>query len=449
MGSWGILIMTTLLLKRSNTAGNDAYTGLLGQITLDTQARKLRIHDGIKAGGYIVANMDDVQAIVDTVSGLSITDVVGLESALSTLTTNKADKTTTITAGNGVTGGGDLSTNRTITLGTPSTLTGSTTNAVTATSHTHAITVTKADVGLSNVDNTSDASKPVSTAQQAAIDLKIDNSEKGAVNGVATLDGSGKVPAIQLPSFVDDVLEFSSLGSFPATGETGKIYIALDSNKTYRWSGSAYVFITSGAVDSVAGKTGIVTLTKSDVGLVNVDNTSDASKPVSTATQDALNLKANLASPAFTGNPTAPTQAAGNNSTRIATTAFVQTATGALNTGVSSVSGTAPITVGGTAVNPTIAISAATTSAAGSMSSTDKTKLNGIESGAQVNTVTSVAGKTGAVTLAKADVGLANVQNYGIATTAEAQAATSDIKYMTPLKTAQLIDEYVIDCGTF
>lgn len=63
-------------------------------------------------------------------------------------------------------------------------------------------------------------------------------------------------------------------------------------------------------------------LTKSDVGLANVDNTSDANKPVSTAQQTALNLKANLASPALTGNPTAPTQAANNNSTRIATTAY-------------------------------------------------------------------------------------------------------------------------------
>lgn len=67
-------------------------------------------------------------------------------------------------------------------------------------------------------------------------------------------------------------------------------------------------------------------LVKGDVGLGNVDNTSDANKPVSTAQQTALNLKANLASPALTGNPTAPTQTAGNNSTRLATTAFVGTA---------------------------------------------------------------------------------------------------------------------------
>ena len=54
----------------------------------------------------------------------------------------------------------------------------------------------------------------------------------------------GKVPSTQLPSYVDDVLEYASLESFPLTGEAGKIYIASDTNKTYRWSGSAYVEIT-------------------------------------------------------------------------------------------------------------------------------------------------------------------------------------------------------------
>jgi hypothetical protein len=83
-------------------------------------------------------------------------------------------------------------------------------------------------------------------------------------------------------------------------------------------------------VDSVAGKTGAVTLVKSDVGLGNVDNTSDLNKPISTATQTALGLKAPLASPALTGTPTAPTATAGTNTTQVATTAFVQTAVSGL-----------------------------------------------------------------------------------------------------------------------
>jgi hypothetical protein len=74
----------------------------------------------------------------------------------------------------------------------------------------------------------------------------------------------GLVPASQLPSYVDDVLEFDDLASFPASGESGKIYVAKDTNKTYRWSGSAYIYITSGAVDSVFGRTGVVTAQSGD-----------------------------------------------------------------------------------------------------------------------------------------------------------------------------------------
>lgn len=68
--------------------------------------------------------------------------------------------------------------------------------------------------------------------------------EKGVANGVAELDSTGHVPSAQLPSFVDDVLEYDSLSDFPATGETGKIYVTKDTNKTYRWSGSTYVEIS-------------------------------------------------------------------------------------------------------------------------------------------------------------------------------------------------------------
>ena len=94
---------------------------------------------------------------------------------------------------------------------------------------------------------------------------------------------TGTIDAARLPSYVDDVLEGVNLAAFPVTGETGKIYVALDTNKTYRWSGSAYVYITSGAVDSVAGKTGVVTLVKADVGLDSVDNTADSAKSVASA----------------------------------------------------------------------------------------------------------------------------------------------------------------------
>ena len=147
-------------------------------------------------------------------------------------------------------------------------------------------------------------------------------------NDIPNLDASkitsGIIDAARLPAYVDDVLEYANLSAFPAVGETGKIYIALDTNKAYRWSGSTYVYITSGAVDSVAGKTGVVTLVKADVGLENVDNTSDINKPISTATQNVLDLKADLDSPVLAGIPTAPTAAVGTNTTQLATTAYVK-----------------------------------------------------------------------------------------------------------------------------
>jgi hypothetical protein len=130
---------------------------------------------------------------------------------------------------------------------------------------------------------------------------------KQAAGTYATLVG-GAVPSSQLPSYVDDVIEYANLAAFPATNDGGKILVARDTGKIYRWSGSAYIEIspspgstdsvTEGStnlyhttaraaaaapVQSVAGLTGAVTLAKSDVGLGSVDNTADASKPVSTA----------------------------------------------------------------------------------------------------------------------------------------------------------------------
>lgn len=132
-----------------------------------------------------------------------------------------------------------------------------------------------------------------------AVKGKISASEKGANNGIATLDSNGKVPAVQLPSFVDDVLEYASLGNFPTIGATGIIYIAIDTNRQYRWSGSAYAVITSGgAVDSVAGKTGVVTLETTDI--VGLDSALSGKASIShthaisdiTGLQTALDAKA-------------------------------------------------------------------------------------------------------------------------------------------------------------
>lgn len=69
-------------------------------------------------------------------------------------------------------------------------------------------------------------------------------STKGQPGGLAELDSTGKVPAAQLPSYVDDVLEFSTKAQFPQTGETGKIYVAKDTNLTYRWTSTQYLEIS-------------------------------------------------------------------------------------------------------------------------------------------------------------------------------------------------------------
>lgn len=97
--------------------------------------------------------------------------------------------------------------------------------------------------GLSTNDY-DDTAKGIVDGVTSALAGKVSTSSVGSANGVAELDANGKVPSSQLPSYVDDVLEYADLAHFPATGETGKIYIAEDTNKTYRWSGSDYAEIS-------------------------------------------------------------------------------------------------------------------------------------------------------------------------------------------------------------
>jgi hypothetical protein len=109
----------------------------------------------------------------------------------------------------------------------------------------------------------------------------------------------GKVPSTQLPSYVDDVLEYDNLAGFPATGETGKIYVAKDLNKVYRWSGSVYIEISAspGSTDAVAeGSTNLyytdARAKAAAVGDAIVDGVADKA-PSQNAVFDALALKQN------------------------------------------------------------------------------------------------------------------------------------------------------------
>lgn len=72
----------------------------------------------------------------------------------------------------------------------------------------------------------------------------VKSSKVGTSNGIASLDSTGRVPSTQLPSYVDDVEEYASTTVFPAQGESSKIYVALDTNKIYRWGGTGYVEIS-------------------------------------------------------------------------------------------------------------------------------------------------------------------------------------------------------------
>lgn len=132
----------------------------------------------------------------------------------------------------------------------------------------------------------------------------IPDSEKGVPEGVAELDENGLVLASQLPSYVDAVEEHDSLSDFPVTGESGKIYVATDTSLTYRWAGSGYVEISPsialGETSSTAyrGDRGAAAyahvsdtsnphhVTKAQLGLDRVDNTSDSEKTVDKAVKD-------------------------------------------------------------------------------------------------------------------------------------------------------------------
>jgi hypothetical protein len=228
---------------------------------------------------------------------------------------------------------------------------------------------------------------------------------------------SGTISADRLPSYVDDVLEFANLAAFPVTGETGKLYVALDTNKVYRWSGSTYVFITSGAVDSVAGKTGVVTLAKADVGLGNVDNTADSAKPVSTAQQTALDLKANIASPVFTGNVTGLGVATGtsfNSITGLSSTTPVVAGTAAVGTGVTAARGDhvhpAQTSVTGNAGTATT-LQTARTIGGVSFNGSANINLPGVNTAGNQNTTGTAANVTGTVAVANGGTGQTSYTN--------------------------------------
>ena len=139
------------------------------------------------------------------------------------------------------------------------------------------------------------------TELDTALSLKLNTSEKGSTNGLATLGSDGKIPASQLPALaIKEVYTVASqVAMLALTAQRGDMAIRTDNGRTYVLASDSSstlndwkeITSASGEVTSVAGKTGAVTLVKSDVGLTNVDNTTDLAKPISTATQTALNTR--------------------------------------------------------------------------------------------------------------------------------------------------------------
>ena len=127
-------------------------------------------------------------------------------------------------------------------------------------------------------------------ADKTELNNDIPLTQKGAVDGVATLDGAGKIPTTQLPPYVSDVIEADSQSAFPSEGEVNKIYVAKDTNKTYRWSGTQYVEISASIALGETSQTAYA----GDKGKQNADNIATLQGQVSSI-QSTLDGLGNLA----------------------------------------------------------------------------------------------------------------------------------------------------------
>lgn len=198
---------------------------------------------------------------------------------------------------------------------------------------------------------------------------------KGAPNGLASLNESGIIPSAQLPSYVDDVIEVDTFSNLPGTGESGKIYIVQDTNLTYRWSGTGYVEISKSLALGETSSTAY----PGDKGKATTDKLNRIPDKLIT---DTVNV---------------------NQSTTEAVLNFTTYRQEAQQVG-----------------RNTLTITSATTSQAGLMSSSDKTKLDGLKDQAgitsdidavQTNLETHINNKSNPHEVNKDQVGLGNVDN--------------------------------------
>ncbi len=272
---------------------------------------------------------------------------------------------------------------------------------------TGAVTLVKADVGLGSVDNTSDADKPVSSAAQSALDAKVDKAI--AITAGAGLTGGGALDAsrtIALSSASQAAIAAAQTAVQPGSlGDLAAIDLPPSPSGLVLGDGGTWVLPAGGgdmlsSVYDPQGRTGDAFSRANHTGTQAISTVSGL--------QSALDAKADDAD--LAGKFDIPT---GTTSQYIrgdgSRAAFPTIPPGTVTSvGLSAPTG---FSVSGSPVTNSGTLTLAYASGYTGFTTTLKNKLDGIEAGAQVNTVTSVAGKTGAVTLAKGDVGLGNVDN--------------------------------------
>lgn len=235
---------------------------------------------------------------------------------------------------------------------------------------------------------------------------------KGAPNGLASLNESGIIPSAQLPSYVDDVIEVDTFSNLPGTGESGKIYIVQDTNLTYRWSGTAYVEISK----SIALGETSSTAYPGDKGKATTDVVNSLSD---TLVNDVLVAQSNQNSVSLTIKSITKTTANKDKQLLLADGDPILLTDGTpILLGDSESARIARATEGlySQANDKVITINPATTSTAGVMSSSDKSKLDSLKSQAEIDELvtkldTHISNKSNPHSVTKVQVGLGNVDN--------------------------------------
>lgn len=235
---------------------------------------------------------------------------------------------------------------------------------------------------------------------------------KGAPNGLASLNESGIIPSAQLPSYVDDVIEVDTFNNLPDTGESGKIYVVQDTNLTYRWSGTAYVEISK----SIALGETSSTAYPGDKGKATTDVVNSLSD---TLVNDVLVAQSNQNSVSLTIKSITKTTANKDKQLLLADGDPILLTDGTpILLGDNESARIARATEGlySQANDKVITINPATTSTAGVMSSSDKSKLDSLKSQAEIDELvtklnTHISNKSNPHSVTKVQVGLGNVDN--------------------------------------